>query len=211
MNLRAKFVISIGLLGLLCLMLPGSLRADTVYTYTGNPFTSCTGTICTDDPPAVSVTFDVLAGTPLDNLTTYTTLDPYVTYYSFSDGAGLDLPYNILGGQGLFDIIVETDAAGNITKWSMFALQCAPNLTACYDILAYISTQNDAIHDAVSGSAVGGTGDSYTAGTWTKGSTSPTPEPSSNLLLGTGLLGLLALAARSKRHAPPTSCGSGSG
>lgn len=33
-----------------------------------------------------------------------------------------------------------------------------------------------------------------------------TPEPSSLLLLGSGLLVLMALAARSKRHAPPTSC-----
>ena len=30
MNLRLKFVLSIVLLGLLCLMLPGSIRADTV-------------------------------------------------------------------------------------------------------------------------------------------------------------------------------------
>lgn len=43
MKLRLKFLFSIGLLGLLCLLLPGSLRADATYGYGGNPFTSCSG------------------------------------------------------------------------------------------------------------------------------------------------------------------------
>jgi hypothetical protein len=44
MNLRAKCVFSICLLGLLCVMLPVSLRANTIYTYTGNPYNFCAGT-----------------------------------------------------------------------------------------------------------------------------------------------------------------------
>jgi hypothetical protein len=36
MNLRAKLVFSIAVMGLVCLMLPGAVRADTAYTYTSN-------------------------------------------------------------------------------------------------------------------------------------------------------------------------------
>ena len=38
------------------------------------------------------------------------------------------------------------------------------------------------------------------------GSTVAAPEPNSVILLGMGLLGLLALTARGKRHAPPVAC-----
>jgi hypothetical protein len=45
MNLRTKFVFSIGLLGLLCLMLPGSLRADDfIFSFT-NTIGDTSGTV----------------------------------------------------------------------------------------------------------------------------------------------------------------------
>ena len=67
MKLTLKFST---LTGLLCLLVPGLMWAGTVYTYTGNPYTDCTGTyVCTGTSPALSLTFDTpLTGTQLDNL-----------------------------------------------------------------------------------------------------------------------------------------------
>lgn len=47
-----------------------SARADTVYTYTGNPFTDCLGIYhCNGTTPFLSITFDTtLTGPALDNL-----------------------------------------------------------------------------------------------------------------------------------------------
>jgi hypothetical protein len=58
MNLKVKFVFSIGLMGLLCLMLPGSLRADTITV-----FQNSSGAVPSADR---SATFDsVTTGTSL--------------------------------------------------------------------------------------------------------------------------------------------------
>jgi len=123
MNFRAKFVFSIGLLGLLCLMLPGSLRADTVYTYTGNAYTSCYGTYtCTGTPPALSITFDTtLTGVQLDNLTVTGgggDLTPYVTSFTITDGTGLSLTRTNAKGYS-FD--VTTNSYGAIIGWGINA------------------------------------------------------------------------------------------
>jgi hypothetical protein len=48
-------------LGLLCLMLPYSLWADTIYTYTGNPYANCEGVYyCSSTSPlSMSITLDL--------------------------------------------------------------------------------------------------------------------------------------------------------
>jgi hypothetical protein len=112
-HLRAKLVFSIGLLCLLCLTLPGSLRADTVYTY------ACTST-----------------GTP----------------------------------------------------------QCSSNPTSYVEVSSGLVLSDVGQIDE---------GRNYNAsGSWM---VTTVPEPCTWLLLGTGLLCLLALAARSKRLAPSAS------
>src|ERR1700693_2137948 len=126
MNSIAKFAFSIGLLGLLCLMLPGSLRADTIYTYTGTPFTTCyVSYTCNGTTPFLSITFDTtLSGAQLDNLSLGSTgvITATVTSFTFNDNAGFTYIGPALGTNGMFDI--GTDASGHITSWALTALGC---------------------------------------------------------------------------------------
>jgi hypothetical protein len=72
---------------LLYLMLPGSLRADTIYSYSGAPYSSCDGEYapCSGIAPFLSITFDTsLQGTALDNLNN-SNITPDVTSFSMSD------------------------------------------------------------------------------------------------------------------------------
>ena len=151
MNSRARFVLAIGLLGALCFLLPGSLRADTLYTYTGNPYTHCDPTyVCNGTTPFLSITIDTtLSGASLDNLVQGTViggdLTASVSSYTMSDGTGLSITQlnecatSITCAPLILD--VGTDASGNITGWEIqgqtttgpltdnFVLSCSNNLS----------------------------------------------------------------------------------
>jgi hypothetical protein len=193
MNMRAKFVFSIALLGLLCLMLPGSLRADTIYMYTGRPYTDCYGSyVSTCSTLSLVMKFDVAAGTSLDNLT-YTDIASDVTSWSGTDGTGLDLS-NTNTTLAWMDIF--TDGRGDITFWAIGACSVYPWSGLCPG--NWMGTDSYPV-SAIDFSITGGEGNGSNIddpGSWT----TPTPEPSSFFLLLGTLLGLLALAARSKRH-----------
>jgi hypothetical protein len=147
MSLEAKFFVSIGLLSLLCVTLPGSLRANSVYTYTSNPYNFCSGTyapsginnVC-PQPYALSLTIDTtLSREQLEDLTLNFTADyadihtggwppgvsqivgnltPYVSAFSFTDGSGFSITQANATKYG-FD--VTTDGNGNIQSWVIFA------------------------------------------------------------------------------------------
>jgi hypothetical protein len=202
MNLRAKFVGSMGLLGLLCLMLPSLLRADTVYAYIGNPYTACFGVYCSGGPYALSTTFDVKSGTRLDNLTLYgpgSNITADVTTFSFTDGTGLILNQP---NAAYVSFLVGTDVLGDITAWDIEVDSYDAFGSPYYQANSFLLPNGYAFdstlwyYDFPYGFS--GFGQNFSnPGHWSS-TVTPTPEPTSHLLVGTGLLGLLALAARSR-------------
>ena len=215
---------SIGLLGLLCLLVPGSLRAGEILTYTGLAYTYCNGTYVAEcSTYSLNITVDTtLSLAQLENLTLGTVTggdvpSADITSYSFTDGyPGMDItPADDV------NLIVDltTNGSGTPTAWlvtaSGFTNPSSPTLFACTETSTYYAPCgsgffNDVSADYVSGYGYGEIGyaanfggNSAVGTLQISGGSTTTPEPSSFLLLGIGLLGLLVVA-RSRRQVPPT-------
>jgi hypothetical protein len=228
--MRAKFVLSMGLLGFLCLMLPGSLRAGTItfssvntssspydvnvnttgilgeYGITLTNVTSGTvdvvcatcggGYLVTSTPPNVLIQFGSAGGESytLDFSTPLSSLSFAAAGDSKSGGSGtLVAAWSVTAynaSNGVVASVVSPDYPGNFGTYSPFAPQ------------PYELSGSDITHVTVYTQCNDSCGTWLAIDDFSSPQITQIPEPSSYLLLGTGLLGLLGLAGVSKRRAP---------
>jgi hypothetical protein len=188
------------LCGLMLAALPSTpALADTVYTYTGNPFTSDGNPLLYSFSyppftPSDSVTGSFTLASPLEaNLPIlgpdgFTSVTP--TSFSFTDGV------NTLSNTDSFEYLtldVGTDGTGAINQW-IVSLQTNNNIVILTEDWVSREDQGWNGQPGVVGDIRGN------PGTWTSSTTDPNPavapEPSSIALLSTGALGLAGMMRR---------------
>jgi len=203
---------------LLVLGLPKSAKADTVYTYTGGTDNYCFGTYASSGTAcagayAIAMTFD-LSETGI-NLN-HGLVNPYLTSFSVSDGAGLFVTN--LTGDGNF--YLSTDSSGAVTGWDIVVesdssdpyYSLGMGSIVQYDIpnsYSYGYSKTNTGRNLESGLyATTGLGSSSTLGTW-KETTSAgtgvftiTPEPSTGVLVLAGVGLVLGLRKRIVQYLP---------
>jgi hypothetical protein len=172
------------------------VKADTIFTYTGNRYNTCGGTYCAGGPYALAISFDTtLKGSALDNLP-ITNITATVTSFKFTDGTGLILD-NSNSDLGLLDIEISTNASGKVVAWFVGAYAPGADIQMQTNWNSPFGFIKGADFSETTASFAGNFGFlSNDPGNWAATST---PEPPQSLLLGTGLLAVLALSTRRKR------------
>jgi hypothetical protein len=175
-----------------------SASADAVYTYTGSPYTTWTGALSCGTVCSFDGSFTVPSLLP-DSATTVVTPTAFDFYISTADTPSWT---NLNGATRA--ITVTTNALGQIVNWDVLLFASSGgtypvggtcDLTSPCPGAGGVVTQIDffATTSAQTNSAY----NTGAAGKWQV----TTPEPSTLLLLCSGLLGLMGMAFRRKRLA----------
>jgi hypothetical protein len=173
--------------------------ADTIYTYTGNPFAGVGGFaaapyVSTD---FISITFTVTNPLAANLLIDNNSKSSNVTPTSYSSSDGVQTLDNGNSAIGIFNI--GTDGSGHIINWHLFLFPF-PSPSSQDLIASEDQDQPGEMEDFGDFSNIGSASGIIrnNPGTWTSSatSTSPVPEPSTFTLLGTGILGLAGVARR---------------
>jgi len=198
-RLRVSRVVLLPIAVALFAMYPApAAKAATLYTYTGNNYTACGGTYCNGGPYSLSVSFlTTLDGNALVNLP-FTDITTTITAFKFSDGSGLSFN-NTNSVPGQLEIQISTNTSGNIVTWFVGAdtlpadTQMQTNWNSPFGFIP------GADFSETTPNFAGDYGFIFNdPGTWVMQVT--TPEPSTVVLLATGLLVLGMFRARWPDH-----------
>jgi hypothetical protein len=156
-------------------------HADSVYTYTGQDFTSVVGPLfTTSDFVSGSFTTATPLADDLDNAT--------ISLTSFSFNDGVDTISNTNGFAD--DFLISTNASGAIVEWGILVISDTPDVEIQISGGQMFGNGDTALSN-------GSEGGNSVSGVFTSSApTSVTPEPSTLALLGTGILGVAGMMRR---------------